>query len=65
MAKYGKTLLCVRNRYDKVRGVRLKTVEIVVEEKPWPPSPQYGEEDVIAIQVVGIVGIGDIAKQVK
>jgi hypothetical protein len=32
--KYGGSLLCVRYRFDESRGVRLKTVEIVVEEKP-------------------------------
>ena len=31
--KYGDSLLCVRYRYDEIRGIRLKTVEIVVEEK--------------------------------
>jgi hypothetical protein len=36
--KYGKSLLYVRFRYDESRGVRLKTVEIVVEEKPWQPA---------------------------
>ena len=39
--KYGEALLCVRYRYDEKRGVRLKTVEIVVGEKAWKPSPQY------------------------
>ena len=39
--KYGDSLLCVRYRYDESRGVRLKTVEIVVEEKAWKPSLQY------------------------
>ena len=33
--KYGKSLLYVRYRYDEDRGIRLKTVAIVVEEKPW------------------------------
>ena len=33
--KHGDTLLCVRYRNDESRGVRLETVEIVVEEKPW------------------------------
>jgi hypothetical protein len=32
--KYGKALLCVRYRYDEARGVKLKTVEIIVDEKP-------------------------------
>ena len=28
--KYGDALLCVRYRYDEKRGIRLKTVEIIV-----------------------------------
>ena len=32
--KYGESLLCVRYRYDEIRGVKLKTVVIIVEEKP-------------------------------
>lgn len=31
--KYGDALLCVRYRIDKSRGVRIKTVEIIVDEK--------------------------------
>jgi hypothetical protein len=31
--KYGEALICVRYRYDEIRGVRLKTAEIIVEEK--------------------------------
>ena len=32
--EYGKALLCVRYRYDEARNVKLKTVEIIVDEKP-------------------------------
>lgn len=31
--KYGDALFCVRYRLDKARGIRLKTVEIIVEQK--------------------------------
>lgn len=47
--KYGKSLLYVRYRYDESRGMRLKTVEIVVEEKPWRPSLRIRDEDVVAV----------------
>jgi hypothetical protein len=33
--KYGARLVCVRYRYDDVRGVRIKTVELIEEEVPW------------------------------
>ncbi len=32
--QYGTALLCVRYRFDEVRGVKLKTVEIIVDERP-------------------------------
>jgi len=30
LEKYGDSLLCVRYRYDEKRGIRLKTVEIIL-----------------------------------
>lgn len=35
LAEHGDRLVCVRYRYDEERGVRVKTVELVVEESPW------------------------------
>jgi len=49
--KYGKSLLCVRYRYDGIRGVRLKTVEIIVEEKPSTPSFRYRDMDIVTVMV--------------
>ncbi len=49
--EYGKSLLYVRYRYDETRGVRLKTVEIVVEEKPWQPSARLRNEDIVPVAV--------------
>lgn len=48
--KFGDALLCVRYRYDEKRGVRLKTVEIVVEEKP-VDSPRFKDGDVVPVSV--------------
>lgn len=39
VAQYGEKLVCVRYRYDEKRGMRLKTVETIVEEIPWTPPP--------------------------
>ncbi len=36
--KYGEKLVCVRYRYDKARGIRYKTVELIEEETPWEVS---------------------------
>ena len=35
--QYGDALVCVRYRYDKARRRRVKTVELVVEERAWAP----------------------------
>ena len=49
--KYGNALLCVRYRYDEIRGVRLKTVEIIVEEKPCKPTLRHRNEDIVSVIV--------------
>lgn len=36
--RYGGRLVCVRYRYDRERGVRVKTVELIEEEMPWTVS---------------------------
>lgn len=51
LEKYGESLLCVRYRYDEKRGVRLKTVEIIVEETVVKASLQYRDKDVVALIV--------------
>lgn len=49
--QYGESLLCVRYRHDKIRGVRLKTAEIIVEEKPWVPPFSFKDGDIAPITV--------------
>ena len=51
LEKYGDALLCVRYRYDEVRGVRLKTAEIIVEEKPGKAAPRLRDTDSVLVQV--------------
>lgn len=43
--RFGESLLYVRYRYDEARGVRLKTAEIVVEEKPWKPGMRRRDDE--------------------
>ena len=38
-AQYGDRLLCVRYRYDTQRQKRVKTVELIIEETDWTPTP--------------------------
>jgi hypothetical protein len=48
--KYGDALLCVRYRYDENRGVKLKTVEIIADEKP-VRLPRFKDGDVVPVSV--------------
>ena len=47
---YGKALLCVRYRFDEIRGVKVKTVEIIVDERPLT-KPRFKDDDVVPIHV--------------
>ena len=49
--QYGDKLLCVRYRYDEIRQVKMKTVEIIVDEKPCKPPLRYQDEDMVAVTV--------------
>ncbi len=51
LEKYGDSLLCVRYRYDAVRGVRMKTVQLVVEAKPGKARLPYRNSDIVSIVV--------------
>lgn len=51
LARYGDALLCVRYRYDKARGVRMKTVELIVEEKAWPTPALFGPAEMVPVAV--------------
>ena len=53
-AEYGERLICVRYRYDAARGVRHKTVEIIVETKSWNPksrAPRREPSDLVAVRI--------------
>ena len=62
-AQYGERLLYVRYRYDEERGVRLKTVEIIVEETPWSPSVRLRDDDIVPVVVE--YGEKELREQVK
>lgn len=51
LERYGKALLCVRYRYDEARGMRVKTVEIIVDEKPWQPPFRFRDTDIVPVSV--------------
>ncbi len=37
MKRYGKSLICVRYRYDEQTKQRIKTVELIVDRVSWQP----------------------------
>ena len=53
LAQYGDRLVCVRYRSDEQKRKRLKTVELIVEERPWTPRPgRKTDESVVLVKVV-------------
>ena len=51
LRQYGDQLVCVRYRYDKLRGKRLKTIELVVDEQDWVPGVNISPERKVSIRV--------------
>jgi hypothetical protein len=42
----------VRYRYDPERKRRFKTVEIIVDERPWePPAPRLPDDSIVGVRV--------------
>jgi hypothetical protein len=39
LRQYGSQLVCVRYRYGAERRLRFKTVELIIEQAPWSPTP--------------------------
>jgi len=62
--KYGDDLVCVRYRYDSVKRVKYKTVEIIVEKRLWDTKALEIKRDRIVGVKVGIDEI-EIRKKVK
>jgi len=48
--KYGDALLCVRYRFDEIRQVKVKTVELIVDEKPLV-VPRFRDEEMVPVSV--------------
>ncbi len=52
IAEYGDALLCVRYRYDELSRTRLKTVELIIERKPWTPTPRrYMDSTLVPVRI--------------
>lgn len=51
-AEYGDALFCVRYRYDTQSRTRFKTVELIIEKKPWtPPSHQFKDDTPVPVHI--------------
>lgn len=51
LKSYGEQLICVRYRYDKARGKRYKTVELIVEEQEWLPCEVIERERYVLVRL--------------
>jgi hypothetical protein len=50
--RYGDNLICVRYRYDDQKMTMFKTIEIVVDQKPWEiDNKKIPENKIISIRV--------------
>jgi hypothetical protein len=51
-AQYGDRLPCVRYRYDPQQQKRLKAIELMIEEAPWPPPPApFAASAIVGVRV--------------
>jgi hypothetical protein len=52
VAEHGEALVCVRYRYDAKSGMRFKTIELIVESKPWTaPVPKFADADLVPVYI--------------
>ena len=51
LRKYGDRLITVRYRYDRKKGMRYKTVELIEDSQPWDPTPSYKPDTEVAIRI--------------
>ena len=54
LARYGERLVCVRYRYDRATGRRVKTAELIVEDVAWAGrarKPRRNDRDFVAVRI--------------
>jgi len=64
VAEHGERLVCVRYRYDAQKKKRYKTIELIVEEMDWRPTPKRPRGDAVATLKVNW-GEAEVARRVK
>jgi hypothetical protein len=50
-AQYGGQLVCVRYRYDVQRQLRIKTIELIVQQQPWIPPPSQDPNRLVLVHI--------------
>jgi len=61
---YGENLLCVRYRYDAEKKLMFKTIEIIIESKPWEPeATELPRNEIVNIRIA--IDENDSRKRVK
>src|SRR5712691_11889163 len=56
LARYGERLVCVRYRYDRATGRRVKTAELIVEDVAWAGrarKPRRNDRDLVGLGSAG------------
>jgi hypothetical protein len=54
LARYGERLVCVRYRYDRATGRRVKTAELIVEDVAWAGrarKPRRNDRDLVGVRI--------------
>ena len=54
LARYGERLVCVRYRYDRATGRRVKTAELIVQDVAWAGrsrKPRRNDHDLVGVRV--------------
>ncbi|HXH11754.1 MAG TPA: hypothetical protein VNP04_18575 [Alphaproteobacteria bacterium] len=64
LTQYGDRLVCGRYRYDAQRKKRFETVELIVAERAWEPSPPRFAADTMVGVRVGFAEV-ELRDQVK
>jgi hypothetical protein len=64
VTEHGDRLVCVRYRYDAQKKKRYKTIELIVEQIDWRPTPKRPRGDAIA-EIKVNWGEAEIGKRVK
>ena len=54
LARYGEWLVCVRCRYDRATGRRVKTAELIVQDIAWEGGarrPRRNDDDLVGVRI--------------